>query len=128
MTIEAHLQSIDASLQTIAIALTAIAEGAGAAPVIATATKEKPAAAAGKGKGKGTTQQKPAQASKPSEKDGDSEGPKIADVRKALAELQKRLTPKDARSVLEDKGGVTTLSKLEEDKYQDVIDAANEKE
>lgn len=133
MTIEAHLQSIDASLKTIATALTALAEGAGAPVSKETDTKpEKPTRSRSSGSSKPANTKgssaKPENKSPPPEKDGgsDDDGPDLADVRKALTALQKVTNAAAAKKVLKETGGATTLSKLDKGKYQDVIDEANQ--
>lgn len=125
MSIEAYLQSIDASLQVIAAAMESGVSRYSGETEPAPAKAGKPKA----GKSSGTTRKSAAKKSPPEEKDGGSDaGPTLADVRKSLTSLQKRVDAKAARTVLETVGGVTTLSKLDEDKYQDVIDEADSKE
>lgn len=122
MSIENELARIATALETLA--------GADA--------PKKPSASAAQGKGasaskstsKGAgTRSKPSQ--KPTTKAEGStgssdDGPKLTDVRKALASLQKREDAAAAKDVLKEVGGAATLSKLDPDKYQDVIDAAAE--
>lgn len=106
--------SLEASLERIATALETIA---GKPPGKASAKSGKsPQAAASKG-----SQKEPDKSSEPA---GDA--PDLATVRKALTALQKRETPAAAKKVLKEVGGATTLTKLPEDKYQAVIDAAGE--
>lgn len=127
MTIEAHLQSIDASLQTIAISLEKLA-GDPPAPAKPGTKKTTKASTSSKSSSKTSTKQsdKPKPEKPSPEKDAKDEGPSLAEVRRALTSLQKREDPDAARGVLKEIGGVTTLSKLPEEKYQEVIDAAAE--
>ena len=125
MTIEATLQSIDGSLISIAASLEAIATG-GAVP-----TPEKPAKATKATKA--TSSSKPKSTTKPADKpssktqtSADEDGPTITDVRKALGALQKVTSPDDARALLRKVGEAPTMSKLLEENYQAVIDAALE--
>ena len=123
MTIEAHLASIDASLITIAAALTGIAEGAGVEAPKPTKTTGKKSAGSStsgaKGKGKAATTD-----SKSTDEPEKSDGPKLEDVRTALTALQNATDGKTARELLAKVGGNGALSKIKAAKYQDIIDAA----
>lgn len=129
--------TIESSLERIALALEQLARVDEPAP-------EKPAAS-GKSGGSKSTASKPSTRSnskkgtqKPSgakdskkepEKEPEKEeeeGPTLADVRKALTALQKNTDAATARSVLKEVGKAATLSQLDEDLYQAVIDAAAE--
>lgn len=99
--------TIESELSRIADALEKIASGQ------ATPAPEKP-----------SKPSKPSKPEKPAEKEDD--GPSLTDVRKALGALQKKTDAATARGVLKDTGKVGTLSKLDEDLYQAVIDAAEE--
>ena len=134
MTIEATLQSIDGTLISIATSLELIAGAAAAAP--------KPTKAAAKPKVKPTPSTKSAKESAETSDAGEDKkespspekattkkadapkGPKLDDVRTALGALQKATSSSVARALLADVGEAPTLSKLSQDMYQAVIDAA----
>lgn len=120
--------SIENTLERIAVALETIATG-GSLPKpveLSKVVRSKPAKeATSSSKAKDTT--KPAgKPSKPAASSTDKGGPEIADVRKALGALQKVTSPDDARALLKEVGKSPTMSKLAEDMYQAVIDAALE--
>lgn len=125
MTIEAHLKSIDASLSTIALTLSAIAEGTGAAipPSEGTSSAAPQETAAAKKKAAAAKKKAEAAASK---KEEEPDGPKLEDVRSALTAVQAATSGKDARELLAKVGGNGTLGKVKPAKYQAVIDAAQE--
>jgi len=117
--------SLENSLERIAVALEQLANVTDETP-----TPEKPAAKAKPTKAKPS---KPATKAKPEptpaaeeEKAPTEGGPTLSDVRKALGSLQKRVDAAAAKALLADVGGANTLSKLDESKYQAVIDAAAE--
>lgn len=128
MTIEATLQSIDASLQTIAIALDSLAAVNGAPSGTSKATPQKKATGSTKPSKAASQKQDaaPAKSATKAKAEPKDEGPELADVRRALTTLQKNSSSDAARALLEEVGGAKTLSKLPKDKYQDVIDAATE--
>ena len=135
MTIEATLQSIDGSLISIATSLEVLALGG-------TVAAPKPTKARAKAKVKPTPSTKSAKESaettdagadkkttpspeKTTTKKADApKGPKLDDVRTALGALQKATSSSVARALLADVGEAPTLSKLPQDMYQAVIDAA----
>jgi hypothetical protein len=123
MSIESYLERIAASLEKLANVTDE------------TPTPEKPVKA---------VDTKPSKASKPApnrkakpaptktekvekEDAGDNEesGATLTEVRKALAGLQKRVDAAAAKGILKEVGEAATLSKLDPDNYQAVIDAAN---
>lgn len=123
MTIEASLDRIAAALEKIA----------SAAPSVAPAIPEPaalPAPEAGK-RGR-PRKEAPAPAPEPAAPTdflGDDEQEAAAltlqDVRAALVALQKRTHAENARKVLKAHGGVDSLSSLSEDRFAQVIAAAN---
>ena len=72
-------------------------------------------------KGKG----KPADKKAGDKKGGKAKGPTIDDVRNALREYAKLEGKDAAREKLKEVGDVDSISELDEEKYQDVIDACN---
>lgn len=120
--------SIESSLERIASALETMAYGPGSSSVPKKPEEEvKPS----KDTTEDTSSSKPKSTSKPAakptkSKTTDEGAPTIGDVRKALGTLQKATSADEARALLKRVGGATTMSKLEPENYQAVIDAALE--
>lgn len=119
MTIEATLESIDKSLKEIRDLL-----AGGAAPV--TQDAETPAAEpADSDDGSKDSPKTEAPKSEKKTTAKSDEAPTKDDVRDALKTYQKRTNAAAARKLLADVGDAKTLTDLKEEKYQEVIDAAN---
>ena len=118
--------TIEAELARIADALEKIAGQEATAPKQSSESPA-PEKAASKSESKARKPRSSSKTSKkpdaPAKEEGDA-GPSLDAVRKALTALQKRETPAAARAILSDVAGVTTLSKLKPDQYQEIIDAA----
>ena len=119
--------TIENTLERIAVALETIAAG-GALPKPEGKAKSgttKPASPAKEASSSEKAKASTKPASKPSKPASSNEdGPSISDVRKSLGALQKVTSPDEARALLKEVGGAATMSKLAEDMYQAVIDAA----
>lgn len=121
--------TIENTLERIAVALESIAAGPGTTSTSpgkpakdTSSAKPKPTS---KPADKPTSKSTAGKASKPTATSSTTEdGPKIADVRKALGAVQKAFDSDTARALLKEAGEAATMSKLSEDMYQTVIDAA----
>lgn len=126
MTIEASLDRIAAALEKIASAAPSVAPATPDAAPVAEATR--------RGRGRPPKDTPPpaaepeAPAAAPADFLGDTTEPvalTLQDVRVALVALQKRTHAENARKVLKAHGGVDSLSSLSEDRFAQVIAAAN---
>jgi hypothetical protein len=127
MSIEAYLQSIDASLQTIAATLVELNYNNTAGPASTKTTEVERPATSGKGKTTAATKGKPAKEKRvKEEKTEEAEEPEVTlnDVRAALTALQKVVGADGPKNLLKEHGA-TTLSKLEKESYPLIIAAAN---
>lgn len=117
--------SIENYLERIAVSLEKLAN-------VTDETPKKPVATKPEKKATKAAPSKPTKSKSPPKEEASTgtgssdEGATLTDVRKALAGLQKRVDAAAAKAVLKITGGAATLSKLDPDRYQAVIDAAAE--